>query len=950
MARFTLLPVLLSAEPLAAEIEEIVVTAQKRAESVQDVPLSVSAFDPLALEARQIDRFGDLQFNVPNVSYSKDNFTGNNFAIRGIGTVAVGTGADSGVGVHVNDVYLQTPLVFETEYFDMEQLEVLRGPQGTLFGRNATGGAINMKTARPVLREFSGTVEGQLGNYDHQRLKWALNVPMGDQFAARLAGIWLERDGYTDNDFTGNDIDDRSQYSFRGSLRFQPNAGTTLDLIAYTFREDSSRTRSQKLFCDFDPSGVLGCLPTTRETDAPNALATLAYLLPSSLVAGPLGLFDPFSNPPSADGNPSDLRSVSAFFDPRYEAEEDFVMIEWKQDLTDTLRLTAIAAYQSSVIESQQDYNGTTNPQPTFAPAAFTATFPGAAAFYGVTPGGGIPVSTIPNVDRSLGLGSGDFVLTENLGTQDTAFQASDQTSVELRVNSDYDGPFNFMLAGSWFQYDTDTDFMIRSAGVDYFSLVGSGPTATPNDSFTLLAPGYFNNEVPVFELDSWGVFGEAYYELNDRMKLTLGLRYNVDEKRVEDRQVLLDLPLTVDVATGATSLLGIPVAGFNDLIATGASLGLYDADPNTPGAQVFRQQNAEFREWTGRLVFDWFPSVSFTEATLVYASYARGYKGGGINPAFNTTLFPNTPETYAPEDINAFEVGTKNELWDNRLQANLTAFYYDYGGLQVSKIVNRTAVNENIDADIWGFEGEFVFVPSENWRLNANLAYLNTEIGDFASVDPRDPTQGRQDVTLIKDFEASNCVLVHNGQGPAGSNAAFQGALAGAGIPYIPTGSATGIPTTPGVSDSGFSACAGLQAIAPAFGYGFQEGIERDLAGNPLPNSPELQISLGAEYTHFFGNGASLTGRVDYYWQDRFAARVFDTTLDQIDAWDLWNAQVTFESAKGGWFVRAFVQNATNEDNLTGVFSADQATGVFTNGFFIEPRLVGLTAGINYN
>lgn len=950
--RLLLAAVCLACTPAAtqAQIEEIVVTAQKRAESVQDVPISVSAFDAAALDAKQIDTFGDLQFNVPNVSYAKGNFSGNNFAIRGLGTVAVGTSADSGVGVHVNDVYLQSPRLFETEYYDVEQLEVLRGPQGTLFGRNATAGAINMKTNRPDIGEWYGDIEAQLGNFENRRIKGALNIPISDTMAARLAGVWLERDGYTDNNFTGNDIDDRSQYSIRASFRFEPSDNTVIDLIAYTFDESSSRTRSQKQFCDFDPSGVLGCLPTTLETDALNPFATLGYLLPSTIISGPLGLFDPIANPPQNAGNPNDLREVNAFFDPDYEAEEDFFMLEWKQNLSDTIDMTFIAAYQETSVNSEQDYNGTTNPAPTLAPAAFSAVFPGAAQFYGVTPGSGIPVSTVPNVNSSLGLGTGDFVLSENFGAQDTSFQESEQTSVELRFNSSFEGPFNFMVAGSWFEYETSTDYFVRSAGLDYFSLIGAGPTATPADTFTVLAPGFFNNETPTFELDSWGVFGEGYYEFSDTMKLTVGLRYNVDDKFVQDRQVLLNLPLTVDVATGATSFLGAPVNSFNELMAAGAAAGLYDANPNEPGAQLFREQDVTFKEWTGRIVFDWFPTLSFTDETLVYASYSRGYKAGGINPAIDTTLFPNTPVTFEPEDINAFEIGSKSQLWDNRLQANMSLFYYDYGGLQVSKIVNRTSVNENIDADVWGFEGEFVLAPNENWVFNANLAYLNTELGDFSTIDPRDPTQGRQDATLIKDFEASNCVLIQNGQGAASTNAALQGTLAGAGIPYIPTGAATGIPTTPGVSDSAFSSCAGLAAIAPAFGYTFADGIEQDLTGNPLPNSPEFQVSLGAQYTHFFAGGATLSGRLDYYWQDDYSARIFDRRQDQVDSWDIWNAQVTYTSNEGNWFVRGFIQNIADEDNIVGIYSTDQSSGNFTNGFFVEPRLFGLTAGISMN
>ena len=270
----------------------------------------------MALDDKQIDTFSDLQFNVPNVSYSKSNFSRSNFAIRGIGTASVSTSADSGVGVHVNDVYLQSPLLFETEYYDIEALEVLRGPAGTLFGRNASGGAINMKIRRADIGRFYGDGEAQLGNFDNRRIKGAINIPLGERVAGRIAGVWLERGGYTENVFTGDDIDGRRQWSMRGSLRFELGDNASLDVVGYTFDEDNSRTRSQKQFCASDPSGIYGCLPTSRETESLNLVSTLGYLLSSSIVLGPtLGVFNPIGAPPAPDSNPDDVRQVSAFSD-----------------------------------------------------------------------------------------------------------------------------------------------------------------------------------------------------------------------------------------------------------------------------------------------------------------------------------------------------------------------------------------------------------------------------------------------------------------------------------------------------------------------------------------------------------------------------------------------------------------------------------------------------------
>ena len=226
-----------------AQLEEVIVTAQKRSESIQDVPIAITAFDEDAMTARQIVGVGDLRFTAPNVNFNKGNFTSSNFQIRGVGTNLVAASADAGVGIHVNEVPVFSPRLFETEYYDLAQVAVLRGPQGTLYGRNSTGGAVNMITNTASPDALEGHLEGQYGNYDHKKVVGSVNIPLGDEFAARFAGLWLERDGYTENLYTGNDIDDRDQYSLRASFNWSAE-DTTIDLMMSWFDEESSRTRS----------------------------------------------------------------------------------------------------------------------------------------------------------------------------------------------------------------------------------------------------------------------------------------------------------------------------------------------------------------------------------------------------------------------------------------------------------------------------------------------------------------------------------------------------------------------------------------------------------------------------------------------------------------------------------------------------------------------------------
>jgi len=966
-----------------AQIDEIIVTAQKREESLQSVPIAVTAFDAAALEKFQIETFGDLRFNVPNVTFTKTNFSGSNFQIRGIGTLLTAASADSGVGQHINDVYINAPLVFETEYYDLAQVEVLRGPQGTLYGRNATGGAVNLKTQRPILGEFGANGEFTYGNFDTKKIKGAVNIPLGEKVAARFAGIWLDRDGYIDNLFTGNDIDGRSQWSVRGSLKFEPVETTSIDIIGHYFKEDSTRARSQKQLCDTDPSPILGCLPTGRGFGSVNGQATAGPLLSSNLVldggAVPptFGLVDVITPiDVSTATAPRDLRTINARFEPDYQTEEIFAMVDLKHKLTDSLDFSLVAGYQEAEIISRQDFNGNVTPQGTLplALGALPPAFTDALAFFGTAPGGPFFQSDVPigATNTSLGAVSGDFLLTNNLNARDLSLADSKQWSIEARIDTDLEGPINFRLGGYYLDYEGEFDYFVQSATLEYPALLLANPPFTttippaPPGTFNYLAPGFFNSENDGFDLNSWAVFGEAYFEPTPQWKFTAGLRYTVDEKSVRDRQPFLSVPVNVNATTGAISLFGSPVSDSQDLFEQAAALGigLFDADPTTPGDQAFREATETFSEFTGRLVADYKPEFSFTDDTLIYASYSRGYKGGGFNPPIDPNVASGVPDTFEPEFVNALELGTKNSLFGNRLQANLTAFYYDYNGLQIGTIVNRTAVNENVDANIYGLESEFVVAPTDNWLFNANLSWLETKIGDSESIDPRDPTGGRDDVTLVKDtITAAHCLIEHNTSGDPTTNPAFLGAApAGSFIPtsgpfdpYIGVVGPNGIADTPGFNSTAFGSCAGLEAALAGINGGigtdhtFSNGEPVSLKDNSLINAPEFTVSLGAQYTHFLPADMTLVGRVDYYWQDDFFGRAFNRPQDKVDSWDVINLQLTLNGPDERWFVRGFVQNLTDDDEITGLANADASSGLFTNAFLIEPRLFGVTLGANF-
>ena len=937
----------------ASGVEEIVVTAQRRAESIQDVPIAVTAFSAESIDQMQIENFSDLAFFTPNVTFSKSNFTGSNFQIRGVGNTLVAASADSGVGISVNQVPLNTPRLFETEYYDLAAIEILRGPQGTLFGRNATSGTVNMKTAQPVLGETLGSVEAEYGSYNARRLEAMVNMPMGDKVAVRIAGNVVKRDGYYTNVATGGDVDGRDSYSLRGSIKFEPTDSTTFDLMVSWFDEDSNRSRSAKTMCNNDPTGVLGCLPDTLEFESPNAFATIGTLLSSNFVLGDaLALSHYALGDPSLNSiNPANFREIALDFEPEYKSDELLITAQLSQDFGDKLTGALVFGYQETSVNSRTDYTGDQTVAVTI-PALLPFLAPVAYANYFAS--GSIPVSTIDE-GTFTGIVGGNYMPTPgNAGTSyDQSDNTSRQYSIEARLASNLDGPMNFQFGGMYVNYDSDNSYYVVASSLDYFAVVG--PEAMGIDPLNPFAGSpyaglgwvtpYYHNDTNRYTLESYAVFGEVDFEVSDTLKITAGLRYTDDTKNIRDRQTLFD---SVDVdGDGTADLYPWVPFGTADANPAYAAIGKDYRD-------TFQGGNAAPAEWgelTGRVVLNWTPDLEATDDTLVYASYSRGYKGGGFNPpAFSG----GTAQTFAPEFIDAFEIGMKNTMMDGKLSANLTAFYYDYKGLQVSKIVDRTSVNENINAKIKGVEAEFFYAPSENWLFNASAAYLDTEIGDAWSVDPRDPIQGDADHLLIKDYSnASNCAVLLNGNDPN----LIPVMIGAAGDPF----GYLAVPT-PGQPNGGaFSYCAGLdpifQAMAPFFNPGgapwFETvpggGLPVSLQGNRLQQSPEFTMNLGAQYTHYIEDGKRLELRADYYRQSSMYGRIFNRPIDKIDGWDVVNMKATLRSSDDTWQLAAFVQNLTNNDAITGHYLTDASSGNFTNVFALEPRRYGVTIGYNF-
>ncbi|MEN9932086.1 MAG: hypothetical protein RIS17_659 [Pseudomonadota bacterium] len=931
-------------------IEEIVVTAQRTAQSLQDVPIAVTAFSAEALQRQQINNPLDIQLTLPNITFTKGNFTGASFTIRGIGDLCVGVTCDSATAIHAEGMPLFATRLFEAEFFDLERVEVLRGPQGTLFGRNATGGVVNFVNAKPKMDAIHAAGEVEYGNFNSLRVKGMFNLPISDTLAVRVAGTYLRRDGFTTNVFNNTRVDGRDLYAIRGSIRWQPTENTTVDAMAYYFREKDDRARLQKQLCQTDPTGVLGCLPGRLDNGFINANSTFVGTLASreflttqgGAAFGALGLGSLYGTDPynyAGNTNPADKRQIRTDFTPNYFAEEEQYMLRIQHDFGG-IKAQVTGMYQRNAVDSQVDYNLSV-----FNPTVAATAVATARAFSAAIPGLTNVVNAVSNGAQfctsraeETGLGSygGQRFCSATPQDYDRSNQIVRAKTVEAIISSEFDGKFNFLLGGIY--VDTvmpENSYYVNSWGIDYLT----GVLGAANGGF--LGTPFFRNNSARFTLKSYGLFGEAYYNLADNLKLTAGIRYNNDEKYVRARSTLASffVPFTT---TGNA---------FNSPAAAG-----FDGDPNRAGIQPFSVRDVKFSEMTGRVVLDW----KVTEDNLIYASYSRGYKSGGINPPLQPIFA--VPDSFTPEFIDAFEIGTKNSFLDGALRANVTAFYYKYKGLQLSRITARTSVNDNVDADVYGVEGEFIVQPSRNLAINMNASYLNTKVtSDKFLANPRNPAGNRSDAVIIKDItNGSNCAVVNNGAGGQAATRAFvaqaNGAINAGLIPGLQPGAglrgATDFPADGGLP-AGVGGAFGICGVMQALGAGTQfqmlpEGVLQNLRGNQLPQAPQYKFSVGAQYTFEIGD-MNLIPRVDLAHTGESFGNIFNGQINRVPSYTVVNAQVTFNGPDQKWYVRGFVQNLTNNNATTGLYVTDQSSGLFTNIFTLEPRRYGVAAGFRF-
>ena len=970
-------------------VETVTVTSSKLGGAdVQSIPIAITALSQEQLTATQTAGGPDLVKQVPNLTFTKTNFTGYSIQIRGIGTQAISVTTDPAVAVAMNDIPFIRNHFFEQEFFDVSQVEVLRGPQGTLYGRNATAGVVNVITAKPT-DQFEAMASADIGNYKNRRFEGMINLPLvDDRLDLRVAGEWTKRDGYSFNEITNQPIDGRDLWSGRASLRWRPNSKIDANLVWEHFQENDDRMRTAKQLCktapiptnidgvnpfDFGGAGGYsdapdylsqGCQMTSLYSkdafEVPNGYTLTYYSAAQSAGAPVQNQFNIYSTTTQS----TNLRDIAAQINPIYRAKNDTIELNVDYDVIPALTFNSASGYNQDYLWSTEDYNRFNSQQGAFVYVP-GLTLPDPAA--GTN---GIPANAGIFCDPQLGC-------SDRLVLQDLSDEHAWQFSQEFRLASHFTGPLNFSVGGNYMHYETEENYYVfintitaleaangsgiprTSNGIlpytgggditNSFCLLGGYKSVNPAIPQGVLACGYidpnpltslnneghnyFLNQNP-YTLNSFAGFGEAYYNITQDLKLTGGLRWTVD------RKYFVEIP----------SEIAVPGYGY-------ATTGVV---------------NQKWSEWTGRAAANWTPKLEFTDQTFVYASYAHGYKAGGANPPganfavvdqadLNSGIVtdPIHPLTFKPEFIDAFELGFKNTALDGALTLNGDVFYYIYKGYQISRIVDRTAINDNFNAHVRGAELETTWQPAPGLKFAFAGGYEDATLdkGDH-SVDLMDRAAGNSNWIVVRPYvtTASNCILPTyvvaadlQQTGKSFGNGAFFNACNEAysthvdpvtGFAYTPNPMATVIGLPPPSGYPGFD-----PTTAPNNG----EGFDKNLSGNQLPNAPHFTVSFSAEYTVPLTADWAGTLRGDYYWQDYSWARVFnDNPYDRLRGYTSVNLALILTS-QSGWQVMGYVKNVFDTTAITGAFLNSDDSGLTTNVFLTDPRLYGVRVTKNF-
>ena len=694
-------PVMVRAEVQnEAGLEEIVVTARKREESLQDTPVSITAFTGAMLEQQHITSLDKIADATPNLIFDTGTtFSGSNAAaavyIRGIGQIDYSMATDPGVGIYLDGVYVATSIGSVLDMVDIERVEVLRGPQGTLFGRNTIGGAINVTSKLPDA-PLHGDLKVTAGAYDRNDVNGSVNVPLSDTLYAKFSAATFNRNGFVDapNALSGHDLGDINRDAFRAAVRFVPN-----DKFEANFSADYHRSRENGvphvLVKTFD-GPVLALSASQKDPTSPNFIPppfpvtppngvethNLLATVPLGINGGIAGLF------PGVVPNPLFGEPILGPAD-TVDVKHDNLINRSNLDLSSDSEVWGAA------LTLDYDFD--------------IASIKSITSYREMNAHGGFDNDASP------------LVTAQVFNDMD-----SNQFSEELQLSGvAVDDRLNWLL------------------GLYYFDEDGDNPEQVEFTGFELLSGGGVKNK-------SLAGFGQGTFNVTDKLSITAGLRYSYESKKFIVSADCVDLPNGPQTLLGTNTVVTCaPVQSIVDPKFLNAGLLAFlnapvfpapggrfcclpisDPEGNVLGLLPGLVPGTELlpRGTTKTTFNDWTPQASiayrWTDDLMTYFSYSEGFKSGG----FSTRVFPprtGVPE-FKPETVKVYEIGVKWTGFDNRVRASASGFHTDYKDLQI-QVTDVAPVMRNAgDAKIDGFELELTAAPTPAWLIQGGVGYLD--------------------------------------------------------------------------------------------------------------------------------------------------------------------------------------------------------------------------------
>lgn len=689
-------------------LEEIIVSARKRAETVQDVPIAITAFSGEMLEQSGYTELQNLNEGVPNLEFSG----GNNVAqiyVRGVGQRDASPLLDPGVGVYMDGIYIARPDGQMLDTVDVTNVQVLRGPQGTLFGKNNIGGALLIELAKPE-NEFSGYVEGRLGNYDRRDGKLVVNAPLiEDKLLSRVTLSSRKRDGYMENIDSGQDASDQDRMMGVLQLSWLINDESTVDVLAAVGK-------------------------TAEMFVGSNCVATdLSAAIPANFVIP--------QNPSLTALSEACERSSELLEDDKVDDTVDAYNLDTQLlGITYTLdaeygTFKSISSWSEQKVDAGEvDNDNTALPFSGKIPVgdSIREQFSQEFQFTGSA------------LDETLDYTVGVFAQHENVNEAEIE-NIRGYGMVGLQGQDVIDG----IAAG----------FGPGAALLPGFSTVqGTGQNIFVIPGATVNFPAVNNN----FDLENetYAAFGQVSYDLTDWIEITVGARYTV-EKRESTFDRLSISATDSFILASSSQLYGATSFDPDDFSAFGLGNGPTPAFFFMNGEQFTNFYNAEIGSldnlyaltdpFTDSQEEQWeeltpMMSLQFTapddlaeslglDAATSYFSYSSGFKSGGFQ------LLPTRVRGFDPETVDNFEIGIKLDALDRTLRFNSAIFYMEYDDIQYrTATASESGVPGEVEvgvtnagsATIQGLELELTWAPLDSLQIIATAGFLDAELNEF--------------------------------------------------------------------------------------------------------------------------------------------------------------------------------------------------------------------------